>query len=102
MFLYSYAYAEDVELPWAVLIYPSENLGGLSSHLQIRTVAKSPRASLFVMGINIPLFLEALMARDTSPAITNLGRTLAEYFTSEGAGTKKVFATLRGGVPSPM
>lgn len=77
-FIYAYAYGESSELPRAILIYPSETVGGAISTLQIRTVMRNPKATLSVVGIYIPTMLQELKHREVGPAMAGLSRILAE------------------------
>ena len=86
-FVYSYAYAESSELPRAILIYPSESVGGSESLLQIRTVMRNPKAALSLVGIHIPTMLQELRRRDVGPAIAGLGRILEDHVGRAGAPT---------------
>lgn len=78
-FIYAYAYGETSELPRAALVYPSENVGGSASHLQIRSVARNPKAALSVVGIHIPTILQELKLREVGSAIAGLGRIVEEH-----------------------
>jgi 5-methylcytosine-specific restriction enzyme subunit McrC len=75
-FIYAYAYSNSSVLPQAVLLYPSADVCGSVSNLQIRTVMRAPRAALSVVGIHIPTMLRELKHREGGPAIAELGRTL--------------------------
>jgi len=82
-FIYSYAFSEGTELPRSVLIYPSENLGGLESHLHVRTMSRIPKASVFLVSVNIPLFLTELKSGAIGPAITSIGKLIVDQIAPE-------------------
>lgn len=84
-FVYAHAYGDDLELPCAMLVYPSESVEGADYNLEIRTIGGRPKAALLVVGIHIQTVLQELKEGQRGPAMIEFGQLLDNHlgFTSK-------------------